>query len=325
MKIAVVGATGEVGRMMTRVLEEKKISPSMISFFSSESSQGTPIQFSGKTFHAEKLMESSLDRSFDYALFSAGSAVSRKFAPLAASRGVTVIDNSSAFRMDGHIPLVVPEINGHLLCNYRGIIANPNCSTIQMVLSLHRIHKVYGLKTIVVSTYQAVSGAGRKGLEELHSQEKGNPPGSSVFQEQIYRNVIPRIGDILENGFSSEEMKMVNETRKILDDPHISIYPSTIRVPVEYGHSESIYVETRKPFSSEDLKDLIINSENLLFSEGIITPIEVAGSDLTFISRLRGFDDKRFLMWNIADNIRVGAATNAVRILQKHSFLNGMD
>jgi len=322
MRLAVVGATGEVGRMMIRVLEENKLKPSLIRFFSSIRSAGTELRFMGKSYYTEELVESSFNEPYDYALFSAGTEASRLFSPIAAVRGTTIIDNSSAFRLEKGIPLVVPEINGDLLKNYHGIVANPNCSTIQMVLSLKEVHKLYGLKMIVVSTYQAVSGAGRKGIKELDLQEKGLTHEASVFTRQIYRNVVPQIGDILENGFSTEEMKMVLETRKIFNDQDISIWPTTIRVPVEYGHSESLYVETRKPFVLEDLKKRISCSENVVLKDDIITPLEVAGSDLTFVSRLRSFDDKRFLMWNIADNIRVGAATNAVRIMLKHAFLN---
>jgi len=322
MRIAVVGSTGEVGRMMTRVLEEQNVRPSLIRFFSSRRSAGTEVTFMGKTYYSEELVESSFDDHYDYALFSAGAEVSRRFSPIAAGRGTTVIDNSSAFRLEKDIPLVVPEINGDLLRNYHGIVANPNCSTIQMVLSLQQVHNLYGLKTIVVSTYQAVSGAGRKGIEELDLQEKGLAPVSPVFTRQIYRNVVPQIGEILDNGFSNEEMKMVLETRKIFDDQDISIWPTAIRVPVEYGHSESLYVETRKPFVLEDLKRVIASSENVVLKDQIITPLEISGSDLTFVARLRSFDGERFLMWNIADNIRVGAATNAVRILLKHALLN---
>lgn len=322
MRLAVVGATGEVGRMMTRVLEEQKVKPSLIKFFSSKRSAGTELTFMGKSYYSEELVESSFDDLYDYALFSAGADVSRRFSPIAADKGTTVIDNSSAFRLTKEIPLVVPEINGGLLENYHGIIANPNCSTIQMVLSLQQVNNLYGLRTIVVSTYQAVSGAGRKGIEELDRQEKGLVPEASVFTRQIYRNVLPQIGEILDNGFSTEEMKMVLETRKIFDDEDISIWPTTIRVPVEYGHSESLYVETRKPFILEDLKRVIAASENVVLKDDIITPLEISGSDMTFVSRLRSFDGKRFLMWNIADNIRVGAATNAVRILLRHALLN---
>ncbi|MBN2253608.1 MAG: aspartate-semialdehyde dehydrogenase, partial [Kosmotogaceae bacterium] len=191
------------------------------------------------------------------------------------------------------------------------------CSTIQMVLSLSGIHKSYGIKTIVVSTYQAVSGAGNKGIAELEEQESGDIH-PSVFVRQIHRNVVPVIGDLLHSNFSTEEMKMVHETRKIFRDDSISVWPTTVRVPVVYGHSESVFCETVRSFSLEDLRREIVSSEDVVYSEERLTPVEVAGSDLVFVSRLRGFDRNRFLFWNVADNIRVGAATNAVRIMKTH-------
>ncbi len=321
MRIAVAGATGEVGRMMSQVLQEMGVIPSQIDFLASARSEGKEILFNNKNYRVKELTEEILREGFDYVLFSAGGSASSRFAPIAARAGAVVIDNSSAFRMDQDIPLVVPEINGNLLGGYRGIVANPNCSTIQMVLSLYRIHERFGIRTIVVSTYQAVSGAGRKGINELELQEKGNIE-PSAFIKQIHRNLVPQIGDITADGFSTEEMKMVDETRKILDDSNISIWPTTIRVPVEYGHSESIFVETREPFGIGEIHEALRNSEDVVLSEEMITPLEVAGTDLTYVSRVRTFDDRRFLMWNIADNIRVGAATNAVRILKEHLRLN---
>ncbi len=321
MRIAVAGATGEVGRMMSQVLQEMDIIPSQIDFLASARSEGKEILFNNKNYRVKELTEEILREGFDYVLFSAGGSASSRFAPIAARAGAVVIDNSSAFRMDQNIPLVVPEINGNLLGGYRGIVANPNCSTIQMVLSLYRIHERFGIRTVVVSTYQAVSGAGRKGINELELQEKGNIE-PSAFIKQIHRNLVPQIGDITTDGFSTEEMKMVDETRKILDDSNISIWPTTIRVPVEYGHSESIFVETREPFGLGEIHEALRDSEDVVLSEEMITPLEVAGTDMTYVSRVRTFDDRRFLMWNIADNIRVGAATNAVRILKEHLRLN---
>lgn len=321
MRIAIAGATGEVGRMMSKVLQEMQVCPSEITFLASARSAGQEIMFNGRTYQVQELTDGIMGSGFDYVLFSAGGTVSRRFAPVAADAGSVVIDNSSAFRMEKDIPLVVPEINGELLRGYRGIIANPNCSTIQMVLSLYRIHERFGIKTIVVSTYQAVSGAGRKGINELESQEKGHME-PSAFIKQIHRNLVPQIGDLLSDGFSTEEMKMVDETRKILNDENISIWPTTIRVPVEYGHSESIFVETRDPFELDGINESLNSSEDVVLTEDMITPVEIAGTDLTYVSRVRTFDDRRFLMWNIADNIRVGAATNAVRILRKHLHLN---
>jgi aspartate-semialdehyde dehydrogenase len=317
VRLAIVGATGEVGRMMLRKLEEEKISPKAIDLLASKRSEGKLLRFGAKDLEVKELRDESFDKGYDYVLFSAGASVSKHYAPIAAERGAVVIDNSSAFRSDAEIPLVVPEINGDLLKGYCGIVANPNCSTIQMVLSLSGIYKSYGVKTIVVSTYQAVSGAGNKGIAELEEQESGYFH-SSVFVRQIHRNVVPVIGDLLHSNFSTEEMKMVHETRKIFRDDSISVWPTTVRVPVVYGHSESVFCETVRPFSLEDLRREIGSSEDVVYSEERLTPVEVAGSDLVFVSRLRGFDRNRFLFWNVADNIRVGAATNAVRIMKTH-------
>ncbi|WP_292596588.1 aspartate-semialdehyde dehydrogenase [Mesotoga sp. UBA6090] len=317
MRLAIVGATGEVGRMMLRKLEEEKIAPKVIDLLASKRSEGKHFKFEARNLEVKELREESFDKGYDYVLFSAGATVSKHYAPIAAQKGAVVIDNSSAFRSDAEIPLVVPEINGDILKGYGGIVANPNCSTIQMVLSLSGIYKSYGIKTIVVSTYQAVSGAGNKGIAELEEQERGEIR-PSVFVRQIHRNVVPIIGDLLHSNFSTEEMKMVHETRKIFRDDSISVWPTTVRVPVVYGHSESVFCETVRPFSLEDLRREIESSKDVVYSEERLTPMEVAGSDLVFVSRLRGFDGNRFLFWNMADNIRVGAATNAIRIMKTH-------
>jgi aspartate-semialdehyde dehydrogenase len=303
--------------MMLRKLEEEKIAPKVIDLLASKRSEGKHLKFEARNLEVKELREGSFDKGYDYVLFSAGATVSKHYAPIAAQKGAVVIDNSSAFRSDAEIPLVVPEINGDILKGYGGIVANPNCSTIQMVLSLSGIYKSYGIKTIVVSTYQAVSGAGNKGISELEEQERGDIR-PSVFVRQIHRNVVPIIGDLLHSNFSTEEMKMVHETRKIFRDDSISVWPTTVRVPVVYGHSESVFCETVRPFSLEDLRREIESSKDVVYSEERLTPMEVAGSDLVFVSRLRGFDGNRFLFWNMADNIRVGAATNAIRIMKTH-------
>ena len=224
MRIAVVGATGEVGRMMTRVLQERGVKPGGIDFYASARSAGATVEFHGEVHRVKELTRGAMEEGYDYLLFSAGGAVSREFAPTAAASGSVVIDNSSAFRMDPAGPLVVPEINGDLLRGYgSGVVANPNCSTIQMVLSLYRVHERFGLDTIVVSTYQAVSGAGRSGMDELGDQMEGRV-APRKFIKQIHLNVVPQIGALLDSGFTDEEMKMVDETRKILRDPGISIF-----------------------------------------------------------------------------------------------------
>lgn len=321
MRIAVVGATGEVGRMMIKVLEEHKVQPDELRLFASARTAGMSLLFGGKSYTVEELTHDVLREGFDYVLFSAGSDVAKEYAPTAAEAGSVVIDNSSAFRRDATIPLIVPEINGDILEGYRGIVANPNCSTIQMVLGLYEIHRRFGIKSIVVSTYQSVSGAGKKGMNELQSQIEGHIHPQK-FVRQIHLNVIPHIGTILDNGFSDEEMKMVHETHKILRDDSISIWPTTVRVPVLYGHSEAIWIEIRDAASLEDLRGAIESSEDVVLTDSVISPLEGAGTDFVYVSRLRAFDDRRFLMWNVADNIRVGAATNAVRILKKHRALN---
>ncbi|MBZ4661991.1 MAG: aspartate-semialdehyde dehydrogenase [Thermotoga sp.] len=323
VKVGVVGATGEVGRTMVKVLEEFNVPVTELRLFASERSVGKEIEFKGEKFKVELLTEESMKWKCDYLLFSAGASVSRKFAPIAAENGVTVIDNSSAFRMEKEIPLVVPEVNAHLLKGYTGIIANPNCSTIQMILSIYKLHEVYGIEEIFVSTYQSVSGAGHKGIEELLAQERGENV-MKVFPKPIHRNVIPLIGDIQENLFSQEEMKMVNETRKILNDYSIRVYPTTVRVPVLYGHSEAIMVRFKKPYESlEKVREVIASGEDVVVTDDLITPVDVAGKNETYVCRLRAADERSILFWNVADNIRVGAATNAVRILLKHAEMNG--
>lgn len=322
MKLAVVGATGEVGRMMVRILQDRNVEPKKVTFYASSRSAGSAVEFRGKRHVVQELTKKAMKEEYDYLLFSAGAAVSREYAPLAAEAGSVVIDNSSAFRMREEVPLIVPEINGDLLKGYgKGIIANPNCSTIQMVLGLYKVHERFGIRSIVVSTYQAVSGAGTSGMKELEEQMQG-VIAPKKFVKQIHLNVVPQIGALLDNGFTDEEMKMVDETRKILRDPHIAIWPTTIRVPVLYGHSEAICVETRHAFTMPELTEALDGSENVIHTADMVTPIDVAGSDSVYVSRVRSFDGTHFLMWNVADNIRVGAATNAVRILLKHRELN---
>ncbi|SHE83274.1 aspartate semialdehyde dehydrogenase [Marinitoga hydrogenitolerans DSM 16785] len=321
MKIGIVGATGEVGRTMVKVLEDLNINVTELKLFASKKSEGKEIKFKNKGYFVEELTEEKMKDKFDYLLFSAGATISKKFAPLASEFGNIVIDNSSAFRMEKDIPLVVPEINGEIIKNYRGIIANPNCSTIQMVLALSNIQKEFGISEIFVSTYQAVSGAGNKGIQELLNQLKGMN-NITHFPEKIMNNVIPQIGPIESNGFTQEEMKMINETKKIYSDYSINVYPTAVRVPVLYGHSESITFKTKKKASILEVKELISNTKNVKYTDNLITPLNVEGSDITYVSRLRKMDEYTFLMWVVADNVRVGAATNAVRILLKHFELN---
>lgn len=323
LRVGVVGATGEVGRKMVQLLEKTDLEIEEIRLFATEKSEGKKLNFRGEEITVERTDEDKMKLGFDYLLFSAGASTSKRYAPIASEEGTTVIDNSSAFRMEEKIPLVVPEINGKLLKNYSGIVANPNCSTIQMVLSLYWIHREYGIRRIVITTLQSVSGAGRKGIEELMNQMDGKEV-TNVFPKIIKFNVIPIIGSINENGFCTEEMKLVNETRKILEDDSIEVVATTVRVPVIYGHSESIYVELMKKFSDvEELKEVMCREKRVVFSDDVVTPVEIADTDEVYVSRLRVLDDRRFLFWNVADNIRVGAATNAVKILEMHVKMNG--
>lgn len=323
MKIGVVGATGEVGRTFLKLFEEYKMLNEIteLRLFASERSKGQKIKVGSDEIIVEELKERNMTERFDYLFFSAGSDVSKIYAPLAQNAGNTVIDNSSQFRMYNNVPLVVPEINGDLLKGYKGIIANPNCSTIQMVLALNGINQKLGIEEIVVSTYQAVSGAGNKGITELLNQEKGI---NSVnhFPKVIKNNVIPIIGSDLGNGFTFEEEKMIKETKKIFSNNEMRIFPTTVRVPVLYGHSESILVKTKIDAEKDEIINLIKLTPNVEYTDEKLTPLEVAGRDTTFVSRVRKPQEKTFLMWVVADNIRVGAATNAIRILKKHKELN---
>lgn len=321
LKVGIVGATGAVGRNMVEVLENSKVEISEIRLFASERSSGQVMKFRGMEVLVERLTPDAMKEGFDYLLFSAGSDVSKEFAPIAAEAGTVVIDNSSAFRMVPEIPLVVPEINGHLLKNYQGIVANPNCSTIQMVLALYRVHDRYQLHEIFVSTYQAVSGAGYKAIREYEEQLAGSNR-YSVFARQIAHNVIPLIGSIVDD-ITQEEWKMINETKKILNSRSVNVYPTTVRVPVRIGHSESIIARTLFPImSKEDLIDTISSGEDVVVHEDVVTPIEVEKDDYVHVSRIRLFDAHTFGVWVVADNLRVGAATNAVRIMEKHIELN---
>ncbi|MGM0639883.1 MAG: aspartate-semialdehyde dehydrogenase [Thermotogota bacterium] len=319
MKVAVVGATGEVGRKIIDELSSLDIDH--LDLYAGKKSVGELISFQNKEIEVEELKQESLKDQYDYVLFSAGGDVSKEFAQIAAKAGSVVIDNSSAFRMDNDIPLIIPEINSHKIKGYKGIIANPNCSTIQMLLALNNVQKQIKIEEINVSTYQAVSGAGNKGIQELINQEKeSNQP--EHFEKIIHRNIIPKIGDYEENGFTTEEMKMVNETTKIFEDKEIIVIPTAVRVPVVYGHSESITFKISKSTNLQLISDLIANSENVVYDDEIITPLEIQDDKMTYVSRLRQLNDKTFLIWVMANNVRVGAATNAVRIMKKHIELN---
>lgn len=322
IKIAIVGATGMVGRMFLRVLEERGIEADY-TLFASERSAGSMLTFFGKDHPVEVLKDDSFaGRNFRFALFSAGGAISEHFAPLAAESGAVVIDNSSFWRMHPDVPLVVPEVNPDALDSIPcGIVANPNCSTIQAVVPLKALDDAYGIRRIVYSTYQAVSGAGQRGYQDLEDGLCGALP--KKFPYPIANNCIPHIDVFLPSGYTKEEQKMIDETRKILNRPDLKVTATCVRVPVFHGHSESINVELNSEFSVSDVKRLFEQTtgvivrddpENLIYP----MPIEAAGTDPVYVGRVRRDDsvDNGLNFWCVADNIRKGAATNAVQILQ---------
>lgn len=324
LTIGIVGATGAVGQKMIEVLGERNIPINTLRLFASEKSAGKKIKFKDKEIEVELLTEEAMKETYDYLLFAAGAKISQKFAPIAAEADNMVIDNSSHFRMMDNIPLVVPEINGHVLKGYRGIIANPNCSTIQMLMAIGPIYKKCGIKRIVVSTYQAVSGSGYKAIEELNNQIKDKNYPNKVYPKKIFGNCIPHIDEFNENGFTKEELKMVYETHKILEDSTIEINATTVRVPVFNGHSESIYLELKKEIDIEEIRELLKKSRGVIVEDEpkenrYPTPLEVAGSDFTYVGRIRKdiFNPKALSMWVVADNLRKGAATNAIQIIEK--------
>lgn len=325
-RVAVVGATGAVGTMMIRVLEERNFPVRSIKLLASSRSAGKKLKFKGEEITVEELKESSF-QGVDIALFSAGASVSRTFGPIAVSSGCVVVDNSSAFRMDPETPLVVPEVNAHALKNHKGLISNPNCSTIQMVVALKPILDAVGIKRIVATTFQAVSGTGQRAIFELENQVRawasGEPMPRSVYPHQIAFNCLPHIGAFLENGYTEEEMKMVNETRKIFEDPSIAVSATTVRVPVFYGHSEAVNVELKAPLSPEEARELLAKAEGVTVIDDpknnlYPMPIHAAGQDKTMVGRIRRdlSVEHGLVMWIVADNIRKGAATNAVQIAE---------
>lgn len=321
MKVAIVGATGLVGSTFLKVLEERDLGITDLYLFASARSAGKKINFRGQEYTVEELTESSFDRDIDIALFSAGGDISRKFAPIAASKGVLVIDNSSAWRMEEGVPLVVPEVNPERALENKGIIANPNCSTIQCMAPLKALAEKYGLKRIIYSTYQAVSGTGQKGVEDLQNGLKGLEP--KAYPHQIVNNCLPHIDSFLENGYTKEEMKMVNETRKILELPNLPVTATCVRVPVINSHSVSITAELNRDFDIDELKQALTDYEGVVLVDDPqknIYPLaaEATGQDKVFVGRVRRdfSTDNSVNLWVVADNIRKGAATNAVQIAE---------
>lgn len=322
-KIAIVGATGLVGQTALKVLAEKKLPISKYGLFASSNSAGRIMSIGDKDYTVKELNENSFTNEFyDFAIFCAGGDVSKKFAPIAVANGTIVVDNSSAFRMDENVPLVVPEVNPEDIFLHNGIIANPNCSTIQAMVALKPLDKIYKIKRIVYSTYQAVSGAGYKGIKDFENTAKGLP--AEKFSYPIYNNCIPHIDSFTDNGYTKEEMKMVNETRKILHRPDLKITATTVRVPVLNSHSESINVEFENSFDLDELKNILKNSESVILQDDInnnIYPIatQATNHDNVFVGRVRrDFSVENGInMWVVADNIRKGAASNAVQIIER--------
>ncbi len=326
--IAIVGATGEVGRAFIKILEERGFPVNDLKLYASSSSAGKILKFKGHEF---KVMDIAKERNFkgiDIALFSAGSGISKEYAPRFVEDGAVVIDNSSAWRMEKEVPLVVPEVNPDDVKKHKGIIANPNCSTIQMVVALKPIYDYVGIERVIVSTYQSVSGAGAKAIRELWNQIRawceGNEINNGVhIPKRIAFNVVPHIDIFLENDYTKEEMKMVNETKKIMHDESIKISATTVRVPVMYGHAEAVVIETKEPVSAVEARKVLSESKGIVVmdnpSEGEYpTPIDVEGKDDVFIGRIRDslVFEKGISMWIVADNIRKGAATNAIQIAE---------
>lgn len=320
--VAVVGVTGMVGRTFLKVLKESNLPISKYTMLASSRSAGKKIEFMGKEYVVQELNEHSFDSDdIDIALFSAGGSTSEKYAPIAAAHGTVVIDNSSAWRMDPEVPLVVPEVNPEDVLWNKGIIANPNCSTIQAVVALKPLHDKYKIKRIVYSTYQAVSGAGMAGYTDLENGLKGEAP--KKFPYPIAGNCLPHIDVFTENGYTKEEMKMINETRKILHDDQIRITATTVRVPVYYGHSESINVEFEKQFDLTDLRATLEQAPGIIVQDDLenqIYPMAITAADTneTYVGRIRRDDsvESGVNLWVVADNIRKGAAANAVQIAQ---------
>jgi aspartate-semialdehyde dehydrogenase len=326
--VAIAGATGAVGGAMLDVLARRDFPLNELRLLASERSVGKKLQFQGREIEVQLLSKDAFE-NIDVALFSAGAARSLEFAPAAAAAGAVVVDNSSAFRMDDEIPLVVPEVNPQAIAQYkkRGIIANPNCSTIQMLVALKPIHDQAVIKRIVVSTYQAVSGSGAKAIEELRSQvmayAAGSPLTNTVYPHQIAFNCLPHIDSFLDNGYTKEEMKMVHETRKIFEDPSIGVTATTVRVPVIYGHSESVNIETEKKISAADVKKLMVAAPGVELVDEPETntyplAIDSAGRFATLVGRIRADEsiENGINLWVVSDNILKGAALNAVQIAE---------
>jgi aspartate-semialdehyde dehydrogenase len=321
MKLAVVGATGMVGTVMLDVLKERKFQYDELLLVASKKSVGKLIDYCGEKYSLID-MEMAIEKKPDIAIFSAGGDTSLKWAPKFAEIGTVVIDNSSAWRMDPSKKLIIPEINGNLISKEDNIIANPNCSTIQMLMALAPIHKKFGIKRVIVSTYQSITGTGVKAVQQLEN-EYNNVEGEMAYKYQIHQNAIPQCDDFLNNGYTKEEMKLSNETSKILD-PNIKVSATAVRIPVMGGHSESVNLELNKSFDIGEITNLLTNTDGVVVKDDISNfeypmPFYSKNQDEIFVGRIRkDFSQENSLnMWIVADNLRKGAATNAVQIAEK--------
>lgn len=325
--VAVVGATGAVGNEMIKTLETRKFPVEKLRLFASERSEGKVLEFMDTEIKVEAINENSF-KGIDIALFSAGAERSKIWAPVAAKSGCVVVDNSSQWRMDPEVPLVVPEVNPHDLKRHKGIIANPNCSTIQMVVVLKPIHDAAKIKRVVVTTFQSVSGTGQKAIDELLRQTTDllnfKDVQCNVYPHQIAFNVLPHIDKFLENGYTKEEMKMVNETKKIMGDNSIRLTATTVRVPVFRCHSESLNIETEKKLTPNEVRAVLSTAPGVIVYDApdkniYPVPIDAAGKDETYVGRIREdyTIDNGINLWIVADNLRKGAALNAVQIAEK--------
>ncbi len=326
--VAVVGASGAVGQVMIQLLEERKFPVGSIKFLASERSAGKSTTFRGQDYPIAPIAPEAF-AGVDIVLSSTPASISKQWSPIAARAGAVVVDNSSAWRMDPEVPLVVPEVNPQDVAKHKGIIANPNCSTIQMVVALKPLHDAFRIRRVVVSTYQSVSGAGQKGISELDAQwraraEGREAPAPSKFAHPIAFNLIPQIDDFLPSGYTKEEMKMVHETRKILGDASIDVCPTCVRVPVVNSHSESILVETERPITVEAARTLWSRAPGVVVVDDPSNreyplPLAADGRDEVFVGRIRADlnRDNALLFWCVSDNLRKGAATNAVQIAEE--------
>ena len=321
MKVAVVGATGLVGTVMLKVLEERNFPVTELIPVASEKSVGKEIEFKGKKYKVHS-MQQAIAAKPAIALFSAGGSTSLEWAPKFAEAGTTVIDNSSAWRMDPSKKLIVPEVNAHVLTATDKVIANPNCSTIQMVVVLEPLHKKYKIKRVVVSTYQSVTGTGVKAVTQLNNERNGTK-GEMAYKYPIDLNVIPQIDVFLDNGYTKEEMKMVNETKKIMGDNSIAVTATTVRIPVMGGHSESVNIEFENEFEVKDVFEMMRKTEGIILQDDIANqiypmPMNAHQKDEVFVGRIRRDESqpKTLNLWVVADNLRKGAATNAVQIAE---------